>query len=142
MTPRPWTTSFEIGHPVLDQQHKELLGMLDDLEDQMHGDAGTEGEKALATCKKFRRLVEKHSADEEDILRQAGFPELRRHMEGHAQASEQMEKIFEGCGEACKHGNAGPCMDTLTHHLLDHIIRHDLGFKSHLQSIKMAPDRR
>ncbi|MDA0307009.1 MAG: hemerythrin domain-containing protein [Proteobacteria bacterium] len=139
MTPRPWTTSFEIGHPVLDRQHKELLGMLDDLEGLMHGD---DGEKAFATCKAFRTLMEKHFADEEDVLDQAGFPERGRHMEKHAQASEQMEKIFEGCGETCKHGNAGPCTETLTHHLLDHIIRDDLGFKSHLQTKKMAADRR
>jgi len=142
MTSRPWTTSFETGHPVLDQQHKQLLGALDDLEGRMHGDAETGGEKTLAACKEFRGLVDKHSADEEDILRQSDFPGLRRHMEGHAQASEQIEKVFKGCGEACKHGNAGPCIEKLTHHILDHIIRDDLGFKSFLQSKNVTPDRR
>jgi len=139
MTPRPWTKSFETGHPVLDQQHQALLGMLDGLEDRV---GEKNGEKAFAICKAFRTLMEKHFNDEEDVLDQADFPELPSHMQEHAQAREQIDKIINDCGEACKHGNAGPCLEKLTHHMLDHIIGDDLGFKSHLQSKKMAADRR
>lgn len=149
MTLNLWTTSFEIGHPLLDQQHKELLGMLDDLDGNLHGSdertggtGGAEGEKSLAACKKFRRLVRKHSADEEDILQQADFPELGRHKEDHNRLIKQIEGIFEGCGEICMHGNVDTCLEELTHLMLDHIIRHDLSFKSHLQTKKLAPDRR
>ena len=138
MAPRQWTKTFETGHPVIDGQHIKIFGFLDKIESLLTGD---DGDATVATCKAFRAFMVKHFADEEDILRQAEFPRLRQHMEEHSRVMGQMKKFFDNCNESCRTGNADSCMEDLSFHTLDHIIRLDLGFKSHLQMKKMAPDR-
>ncbi len=92
-----------------------------------------------AQCNEFRELTRKHFDDEVEILRKAGFPRLESHIKTHEKTLEECGKIFSNCGETCKDDNPScPCMEDLSFLTLDHIVRNDLDFKSHLQTRNLA----
>lgn len=132
-----WRDSFETGHPVIDEQHRALLECLQGITGCLGGDKDSE---AIEQCRKFRALLQRHFAEEEDILDQAKFPRMDEHRETHRETLERFERIYSGCGEACAKAGKTPCMEDLAYLLFDHFLRGDLDFKSYLQTRKRADD--
>jgi len=132
-----WKRSFETGNAVIDEQHRELIESLKKIT-TLIGEG--EGRKAFAECLGFRKLTQKHFDDEAEILRQAGFPRHDAHLGEHKKCLGRYEEIFSGCGKACKEGAPCPGMEDLSFVTIDHIVRNDLDFKSHLQTRKFADD--
>ncbi|NQU61873.1 MAG: hemerythrin domain-containing protein [Rhodospirillales bacterium] len=132
-----WSKSFETGNAVIDAQHRELIDGVGDMADKMKDGHGAD---ALAACKAFRKLFETHFRDEEEILEEAKFPRVKAHRESHADNLEQLQKVFDGCGEKCLNATSSPCIEELSHLVYEHLLRGDLDFKSHLQTKKLASD--
>jgi len=128
-----WLESLEIGHPVIDQQHKQILEHLNTIADSVEtGDHSAVESSCNALCE----LLESHFRDEVEILREAGFPRLESHMKAHDLSLERMLDLANGCGRPCRQAPPKECIAEWTSLVLDHILRHDLDFKSFLQETK------
>ncbi len=130
-----WKKSFETGNAVIDGQHRGLVESLNKVP-ILIGEG--QGKAAFAECNKFRELTLKHFKEEEKIMHEAEFPRLKTHTGEHKTFLEKIEETFSGCGQTCKKGNPCPFMEDLLFITLDHIVRNDLNFKSHLQTRNLA----
>jgi len=130
-----WLASFETGNSDIDDQHRELLDCLDELKDLMESG---EGEKAHAHCVILRKLFDSHCADEEALLREAGFPRVDAHMETHEESKDSINAVICSCGKACKGNIGGACIEDLSSILIRHFLQGDMDFKSFLQVSGLA----
>jgi len=73
-----WTSELETGHGLIDDQHRQLFALANALQDAVESDA-TDGE-AVADCVwALTDYVVEHFADEEELMRDAGYPSLTSH---------------------------------------------------------------
>lgn len=72
-----WATSFSVGVPELDEQHQELIAMINNLHSNL--DAGV----AADIVKKMFDYVAQHFRREEDLMLAVNFPELGAHIREH-----------------------------------------------------------
>jgi len=132
-----WLKSFDTGNEVIDRRHRQLMGRLNEME--AHFDEGAGGE-ALDACHQFRAQIRDHFSDEEDLLRAAGFARLDDHIASHNKTQETIDQVTSNCGEACINSGSNACIKELGVILLEHFVRGDLDFKSHLQTKNLAND--
>ncbi|GEM_PF-1767327 len=129
LKPIVWLESFEIGHREIDQEHRKILGSLNDL--VAASSAGRTADM-FELCESFRHRLGSHFATEEAVLRQSGFPRADDHVETHRQHFDNVYAIVSGCGAKCTRGQQHDCAGRFAHILVDHMIRDDLDFKSFL----------
>lgn len=78
MTLLEWKTSYSVGVPQLDRQHKGLVDLINRLQTADHdGDVMPEVFEAL------RAYVRDHFRTEEALLERAGYPDLAEHRREH-----------------------------------------------------------
>jgi hemerythrin len=86
-----WSSTYETGHPEVDQQHQQLFRMINDLQEAMSRGKGRE---ALGPV--LQSLVGytlEHFATEEALMRASGYPSLARHAEKHAVLARQVSEL-------------------------------------------------
>ncbi|MBQ9239102.1 MAG: hemerythrin family protein [Treponema sp.] len=82
-----WSPNLELGIPVIDRQHKHLVGMCNDLHEglmKFHGGDKASWRAAIATA--LRQTVEyarTHFADEEKLMRASNFEGYEVHKQHH-----------------------------------------------------------
>ena len=75
-----WDKSYEVGHPILDAQHRHIVDLVNALQNAAHGEGlGTVG----AVLPYFVRFLENHFETEEAILRQVSYPGVEKHAAEH-----------------------------------------------------------
>lgn len=75
-----WTNALATGHSTIDEQHRELIHCLSELET-----ATTEQRTLLAvySITRLKHYVRDHFATEEAAMEQCDFPKLKEHIEEH-----------------------------------------------------------
>lgn len=88
-----WSSSLSVGVTLLDQQHQELVGIVN----RVH-QAIKEGQGSLVLADVADQLVaytEFHFAAEEELMELYGYPELMQHKKEHALLVQQVVSIAE-----------------------------------------------
>lgn len=129
--------SIKTGNATIDAEHRDLFQCLQEINAHL---GEKEGEKAFATCLKLREMLEEHFESEEKILRQAEFPRLESHLISHKETRELLKQSCTTCNQVCRDNDPATCLPDLTFILVDHFLRGDLDFKSHLQTMNLAND--
>ena len=75
-----WKKEYSVGVPAMDEQHKRLLDMINELADCPTGNAGAVHQILSAMFD----YTASHFKDEEAYLKQIGYPRLAEHEEEHA----------------------------------------------------------
>ena len=77
-----WTSAIELGHPLIDNQHKRLLALaeavVDPLLNSKQHQPGADELQALID------YAQEHFAMEEGLMREAGYMDLAMHANQHA----------------------------------------------------------
>jgi len=76
-----WKPFYSVGHPALDAQHKQIIGVINDLYAAM-----SQGEERAALESLLDRLVQytkTHFAYEEQVMQQHDYPGLTHHKRLH-----------------------------------------------------------
>ncbi len=81
-----WTDALEVGHPVIDHDHKETVALLNAL------NAAPDADLAAAFADYADHLRE-HLAREEDLMRLHGFPAYPIHKHEHDRVRTELEGI-------------------------------------------------
>ena len=127
-----WDPAMAIGVDEIDGQHRELLGILNRLQDQAHGPgqaagAGMTGEESLRALADYAR---RHFACEEGHMERAGFPGLAVQRRQH---EEFTRRVADAQLEAaCCGAPVSATIDFLKHWLVEHIMGQDLAFRRFL----------
>jgi len=89
-----WTQAIAVGHPLIDQQHKELFARADDLLEAMAaGRAGDELEELLAFLRDYVRV---HFATEEKLMAEKKYAGLFAHKGQHEEFERRFREDEEG----------------------------------------------
>ncbi len=76
-----WCGLFKIGHPVIDQQHRELFRIVNEFHDQLT--RGQPSRVAIDTLNGLIKFAQEHFADEEVISKEFGYPEEQQDRHRH-----------------------------------------------------------
>jgi hemerythrin len=86
-----WSPDWEIGIERIDNQHRELVKLLADLQQQSSAQA--ERVNTVGALVVLSDYVEFHFGDEEALMRQVGFPELEAHVREHLSFVTQFQQM-------------------------------------------------
>jgi hemerythrin len=76
-----WDSSLETGHTLIDNQHKQLVSMVNKLLDACRNGQGAE--EAATTMDFLTGYTIKHFADEEKLQKQYDYPDYLTHKRLH-----------------------------------------------------------
>ena len=89
-----WSDDFRIGHTVIDQEHKYLFSLLQNLTDIVHA----EREDRIATINILNQLLaytQTHFQNEEELMERNNFAGLQAHQQNHDRLINQVEYLLE-----------------------------------------------
>lgn len=144
MTYFPWDQSLETGYPEIDDQHRGLFNLADKLAVAIAtctlNDDGMCEEDENVVADAVYGLTDycvEHFADEEALMKAAGYPSLPVHCSLHEQLTAETLTIT-----ARYFNDEGVVPETLapfiTSWLSDHIRRHDMQFVKFLREREAA----
>jgi len=79
-----WNSRFEMGIPILDEQHKTLFGIYLEMEELLHTDTNIVKEKLWYVIQRLQEYTRFHFVTEENLLREASFKDLEKQVQSHA----------------------------------------------------------
>lgn len=137
--PFPWLDFLEFGNDIIDREHREavdegnhLLRLIEDCQDWP---------QLLARLRQARARCARHFATEDRILEQTGYPESGSHHQAHRRILAAFDGILAELETVAdprpKHWQRAAAPRDL---LVDHCLKDDLRFKSHL--MHFGPKRR
>ena len=116
-SPLVWNDSLAVGYSAIDDQHRNLLSILNDIRLCKFND-----EALAASLDAFLDLSQRHFSQEEELLEQLGLP-LAAHRQEHLKLVRDLEMRI------CEFQAARPVKmigDFLCFWLIDHIVTHDI----------------
>lgn len=76
-----WKPSYELGVPEIDADHRQLVGMINGLYDEIKGGRGVPArDRAIDDLLGY---VQRHFATEESFMRLCNYPQMAAHEEAH-----------------------------------------------------------
>lgn len=90
-----WSANLSVNVPKIDAQHQQLFKALTDLQEAMK--AGKGKEEVLKTIDFLSNYVDKHFADEEELMKKNNYPDFEKHKQIHEKfksfVKEQRQKV-------------------------------------------------
>jgi hemerythrin len=129
-----WKDSYSVGIPLIDEQHKELIKLTDDLYN-----ACLEGNDAAGTC--FKEVIHStvdyikyHFSAEERIMSNANYPDFAAHKRQHESF---VKKVIEDA-KRFEEGKAVPYIfvNYLKEWILNHIALSDKAYSQYILGLK------
>jgi hemerythrin-like metal-binding protein len=125
-----WSPQYEVGHPVIDAQHKELVAIINRLHEAM---LARRGRESLATVfQDLASYTRMHFGTEEELMARFSYIEAAQHKKMHESLLGEIRKLEQGF----KEGELSVTMATMTFlqsWLTTHIAQMDKKLASHLQ---------
>ncbi|MEV3822004.1 bacteriohemerythrin [Aeromonas dhakensis] len=130
-----WNEAFMVQVPSMDNQHLGLFEAMNRLYQAVI-------DKSPAQLRKQRldellKLATRHFADEEQVMEQAGYPELRRHKEEHARLLAELDTLMQRNGTDDEEFNM-ELLVFLKNWLLNHISKVDKQYSGSLRQAGIA----
>ncbi|MBR9970985.1 hemerythrin family protein [Magnetospirillum sp. J10] len=126
MRPVPWLVSFGIDEGQIDAEHRSMINLCNELCFAAATDPSQARHKLAQ--EDVAALLAHHFSTEERVFDDIAFPDSHLHRREHDHLRRLVSPLLSAPHEtqflgALLHARTG---------LVEHIIRHDLGFKSHL----------
>jgi len=98
-----WSDAYSVGLPHIDEQHKKLVVMINDLFQACKEEGAASKITFAKAFSKAADYTQTHFRDEEEFLQQAGYPDLPAHKVEHKSFVDeiwaQFGKFKDGNGE-------------------------------------------
>jgi len=115
-----WTNSMSVNIKEIDEQHKRLVDLINQLHDAMKSGKGQEAlGKILSELADYTVY---HFGTEEKLFKQYGYPEYARHKKAHDDLTKQVmeiKKSFDAGSSVVTVEVMNFLKDWLTKHILD-----------------------
>ena len=129
-----WSDRFNTGISDIDQQHRRLVGFLNDLYAAMHAGKGREAlGKVLIDLLAYTRT---HFATEEQLMAEHGFSGLEDHKTIHQKMAQKV-KVLNRQFRSGQIANPIQITNFLKNWLTRHILETDMKFAPHLGGKKI-----
>lgn len=126
-----WNDAFSVNVPAMDNQHKRLVNMVNQLYSAMQSGKGD-----LMVRQVLEQLVmytKTHFAAEEDLMRKVGFPGLQTHQAEHRDMTDKAQQMINSL-KAGKMVATVSLASFLKEWLINHIQKEDRQYGVHIQN--------
>lgn len=86
-----WSDDLSVGIQEIDEQHKVLVNLLNDMHDAIHQHRGTEACREI--LERLARYTEIHFAVEESLMRLFDYPDYEAHKAEHEQLIKELKDL-------------------------------------------------
>jgi len=120
-----WKPSYELNVPEIDQQHRRLVGLINELYDAMKEARGQEALDYILG--ELQTYIHEHFATEERLMKSCRYPDYEEHVVEHHQLGAQVEELIQ----RRSHGGAVSTqnlMSFLCRWLREHLAETDKAF--------------
>jgi hemerythrin len=125
-----WSEKYSVGVAQVDQQHKKLVALINQLHDAM---SSGKGQAALTTvCSELVSYAKTHFAQEEQLLKLHRYPDLAAHQAVHAKLDGEVAELQRKV-ESKQAVLTMDVMAFLRTWLTDHIMQTDQKYAGHLK---------
>lgn len=114
-----WCKDYSVGHAVLDQQHRSVIQVINQLYDTVE----SKKEVAESTLQSLVRYTRVHLTFEEKILEKTGYPELEKHKKLHEEMRRWSDTFLPSLTSSDDFNME--VLQFLRHWWLDHILTQD-----------------
>jgi hemerythrin len=133
-----WSDALSVSNPDIDQQHKKLVEMINDLHDAMR-----KGQTESVMANLFDRLLgytAEHFSYEEQRMAACNYPHLFAHKVRHADLVRKTMVLHEKFASGNQHLNM-KVMRFLKDWIVNHIQKSDKDYMPYLQSMVVSNNR-
>ena len=116
--------SLVTGNEMIDAQHKELIGKINQLLEACENGDGKM--KAIQTLDYLTDYTDFHFRAEEKLQEEIGYPGLAEHKEKHAEFVKAVEELHEMLVE--EEGHSEAFVEQVQKNVVDWLYRHIKGF--------------
>lgn len=131
-TETQWDDSYSVGHSILDNQHKKLLRICNELASCVERNTPDSDAKFHEILNDLSDYAREHFTTEEAILKRLEFPNLAAHEQDHFAYIEQFTDILTDASEGVL-DKAGTLM-FLAKWWSDHILVSDMEYRPYIQA--------
>ena len=131
-----WTEAMSVGVPLVDSDHRALIGVINRLHDRVEGDG-----KPSDLAEIFDALIaytEFHFAREEKVMAACNFPPAKSHQEEHASFTQRIYDLRERHARDPSAAMMHDLLDYLKDWLSHHILIQDMAFKPFAENNEAA----
>jgi hemerythrin len=125
-----WKDRMSVGVEALDQDHRRLIGLLNQMHDLVHGEVCDS--TPIDIVRDLIRYTEYHFECEERLMRLGRYPAYEEHVSIHRDIRRRIisfeQKFLENPTEA----HLLPLYDFLSDWLMRHILREDQKYRPYL----------
>ncbi|PVZ63004.1 hemerythrin [Pelagibaculum spongiae] len=127
-----WTEQLSVGIEEIDEQHKILVGLLNDLHRSIVEHHGSE--QAMQTLDKLVEYTRIHFAVEESLMRILGYPDYEEHKEHHEMLITEIGRLQQKLRDDHK-SITFELLHFLKTWLTKHILDDDMAYVDHFISV-------
>jgi hemerythrin-like metal-binding protein len=91
MTILSWKPAYETGMPEIDAEHQAMFACINQLHDSATGNGPREA--GVRLIQQLVDYAERHFAREEELMQNAGFPDLDEHRRQHHEARQTVHRF-------------------------------------------------
>mgnify|MGYP000184110535 CR=1 FL=1 len=88
-----WDDSMSVRLPAMDNQHKRLVAMINELHDAMSQGRGREALKDILN--RLNEYVATHFRDEERYMQSVNYPKLEAHKSEHQKFTKRVQELTQ-----------------------------------------------
>ncbi len=132
MTLMTWTDKLSVGVAVLDEDHKKLVKMVNELYDAMQ--AGQGKDKLGHILNELVQYTKIHFAREEKFFAETGYPASGPHKQQHEALTRQVMDVQKKYAAGATATLSVDVMQFLKNWLITHIQGSDQGYRQHLNA--------
>lgn len=129
-----WRSEYEIGHARVDEQHRQLVGMINRMYKAMkEGSGDSEIEPILDDLLDYAQL---HFTVEEEAMRDSAFPGLEAQLQEHVDLTRRVLHLRNKWQKE-RSVKTIDLLDLLRQWFVDHISKSDIEFGRYLKAQKL-----
>lgn len=119
-----FTDDLVTGNTLIDGQHKELIGKINDL--LRTCETGDGKKKALNTLDYLEEYTNFHFSQEEALQEEIGYPGLKEHQAKHKEFVQSIKELYEMLEE--QEGPTDAFVQQVNKNVVDWFVNHIRGF--------------
>jgi len=117
-----WRDEFSVGVDAVDHEHREMINLINELDDAMQGDAGQN--TVVQALGEIYARISAHFALEEKMMRDARYTYLAEHKQDHEQLLDELLDVMDTVDEEGRYDRAD-LSRSLDLWFSDHFRTHD-----------------
>ncbi len=125
-----WKDEYNVNNETIDDQHKKLVGILNEIIDILN--SGNVDDDLKKIVKELADYTSDHFSYEEEFMEGIGFPDLETHKNEHSRLTDEvfdtMTQLVSG-----QKMNLEDVYEFLHGWLINHILENDLKYRDYIK---------